>query len=218
VNETDIGHVAVGQNAAFTVSAYGSQRFRGTVSSVSPLGVTSSNVVTYPVTIDVDSQSLAGSALLPDMTANVSITTAQRAGVVLIPAAAVTYARGQLAAGTITRTEITNALAQGRTLLTTAQSSDPTAAQDQLTLSFVLERAKNSFVIVPVVLGLTDGSSDVVVAGLNDGDAIVVGQTGGSTGSSSSSSGLVPGGGGRFGGGTGGGTGRGGTGGTGRGG
>lgn len=213
VNETDIGHVAVGQNAAFTVSAYGSQRFRGTVSSVSPLGVTSSNVVTYPVTIDVDTQSLAGSALLPDMTANVSVTTAQRAGVVLIPAAAVTYARGQLAAGTITRAEITNALAQGRTLLTTAQSSDPTAAQDQLTLSFVLQRAKNSFVIVPVVLGLSDGSSDVVVAGLNDGDSIVVGQTGGSTSSSSSSSGLVPGGGGRFGGGTGGGgTGRGGTG------
>jgi multidrug efflux pump subunit AcrA (membrane-fusion protein) len=210
VNETDIGHVAVGQNAAFTVSAYGSQRFRGTVSSVSPLGVTSSNVVTYPVTIDVDSQSLAGSALLPDMTANVSITTAQRAGVLLIPAAAVTYARGQLAAGTITRAEITSALTQGRTLLTTAQSSDPTAAQDQLTLSFVLERAKNSFVIVPVVLGLTDGSSDVVVAGLNDGDSIVVGQTGGSTTTSSSNSGLVPSGGGRFGGGTGG-TGRGGT-------
>jgi multidrug efflux pump subunit AcrA (membrane-fusion protein) len=144
------------------------------------------------------------------MTANVSITTAQRAGVLLIPAAAVTYARGQLAAGTITRAEITSALTQGRTLLTTAQSSDPTAAQDQLTLSFVLERAKNSFVIVPVVLGLTDGSSDVVVAGLNDGDSIVVGQTGGSTTTSSSNSGLVPSGGGRFGGGTGG-TGRGGT-------
>lgn len=214
VNEADIGHVAVGQTATFTVSAFGSQRFRGSVSAVSPLGQTSSNVVTYPVTIDVDSQSVSGASLLPDMTANVSVITAQRAGVVLIPATAVTYARSQLVAGTITRAQITHALQQGRSLLQSAQGSDPTAAQDKLTESFVLERSKGAFVIVPVVLGLTDGTSDVVVAGLNDGDTIVVGQTGGKTTSSTSSgSSLLPGGGaggGRFGGGGGRGSGTGG--------
>ena len=221
VNEADIGHVADGQTATFTVSAYGSQRFRGTVNAVSPLGQTSSNVVTYPVTIAVDPQSLNGAALLPDMTANVSVVTAQRAGVVLIPATAVTYARSQLVAGTITRAQITNALQQGRSLLQSAQTSDPTAAQDQLSLSFVLQRNKSGFVIVPVVLGLTDGTSDVVVAGLNEGDSIVIGQTGGKTTSSSSGSSLLPGGGGgrggNFGGG-GGGRGTGGSGGSGRGG
>ena len=213
INEADIGHVAVGQTATFTVSAFGSQRFRGTVATVSPLGQTTSNVVTYPVTVNVDAQSLNGAALLPDMTANVSIITAQRAGVILIPASAVTYARSQLVAGTITRTQIADALTQGRTLLRSAQSSDPTAAQDKLTVSFVLERAKGAFVVVPVVLGLTDGSSDVVVAGLNDGDTLVVGQTGGKTTSTTSSgSSLLPGGagGGRFGGGRGAGGGAGG--------
>ena len=208
VSEADIGHVAVGQTATFTVSAYGSQRFRGTVSSVSPLGQTSSNVVTYPVSIDMDTQSLSSAALLPGMTANVSVITAQRAGVLLIPATAVTYARSQLVAGTITRAQITSALQQGRQLLQRAQSSDATAAQDQLSVSFVLERSKGAFVIVPVVLGLTDGTSDVVVAGLNEGDTIITGQTGGAKTTTSSGSSLLPGGGGR-GGGFGGGGGRG---------
>lgn len=219
INEADIGKVVVGQSATFTVSAYGTKRFRGTVKTLSPLGQTSSNVVTYPATIDVNTSNLQGANLLPGMTANVTITTAQRVGVLLIPTAAVTYARSQLTSGAISRSQILSAFQQAGQMLTSAQSSDPTAQQDNLAASYVLERSNGKWVIKPVVLGLTNGSFYEVLAGLNAGDTVVTGQSGGSSASTTtSSSGLIPGGGrgGGFGGGFGGG--RGGTGGGGTGG
>ncbi len=181
VNEADISKVAVGQSVTFTVSAYGSQRFTGTVGSISPLGQTTSNVVTYPVTINVDNSSLNGATLLPQMTANVNIVTVQRTGVSLVPAAAITFARGELTSGAISRADVVSALRQGVQMRTAAESSDPNAAQDNLTVSFVLERSGNSWVVKPVVLGLTNGTVYEVVAGLNSGETIVTGQSGATT-------------------------------------
>ena len=181
VNEADIGKIAVGQSVSFTVSAYGTQRFTGTVGTISPLGQTSSNVVTYPVTINVDNSSLNGATLLPQMTANVSIVTAQRTSVLLVPASAITFARTELTSGAITRTQVTDALRQGIQMRAAAESSDPNAAQDNLTVSFVLERSGNSWVVKPVVLGLTNGTLYEVVAGLNSGETIVTGQSGATT-------------------------------------
>ncbi|HEX6799530.1 MAG TPA: HlyD family efflux transporter periplasmic adaptor subunit, partial [Ktedonobacterales bacterium] len=214
VNEADISKVAVGQSVTFTVSAYGTQRFTGTVSAISPLGQTTSNVVTYPVTINVDNSSLNGATLLPQMTANASIVTAQRTGVLLVPASAITFARSELTSGAVTRTQIVSALRQAAQMRAAAESSDPNAAQDNLSASFVLERANNKWVVKPVVLGLTNGTFYEVVAGLNSGETIVTGQSGATTTSSGSPL-TIPGGGrGGFGGGNGGfGGGRGGNGG-----
>ena len=198
VNEADIGKIATGQAVTFTVSAYTGKRFRGTVSSISPIGQSSSSVVTYPVTIDVDTSNLQGVNLLPQMTANVTITTAQRVNVLLIPASAVTFARQQIGSG-ITRTQIVAALQQGQQLLQSAQSSDTTASADNLTLSFVLERSGGKWVVKPVVLGLSNGTLDEVLAGLSQGETIVTGQTGGTTSATTGTgtgSGLFPGGGG----------------------
>lgn len=204
VNEADIGKIAVGQGAAFTVSAYGTKRFRGTVKTISPIGQTTSNVVTYPVTIAVDTSTLQGANLLPAMTANVSITTAQRVGVLLLPASAVTYARSQLSKGTITRAQVLTAFQQAAQLLASAQASDPTAQQDNLTASFVLERTGGKWVVKPVVLGLTNGSAYEVLAGVSAGDAVVTGDSTGTTSTTTGTTaggGLFGGGGGRFGGG-----------------
>src|SRR5207248_47151 len=74
VNEADIGAVTTGQPATFTTSAYGATTFRGTVSLISPAATTTSNVVTYPVTVDVDMSSLQNKNLLPGMTATITIT------------------------------------------------------------------------------------------------------------------------------------------------
>ena len=65
MNESDTGNLVVGEPAQFTVSAYGQRIFRGTVSAITPNGQTVSNVVTYPVTIDVDKRSLNGATLFP---------------------------------------------------------------------------------------------------------------------------------------------------------
>jgi HlyD family secretion protein len=195
VNEADISKIATGQSVRFTVSAYGSQTFTGTVSSISPLGQSTSNVVTYPVTITVDNSSLNGASLLPQMTANVNIITAQRTGVLLIPAGAVTFARSELASGAISRADIVSALRQAAQMRTSAANSDPNAAHDNLTTSFVLERVNNAWVVKPVVLGLTNGTVYEVVAGLSAGETIITGQSGASTTTSSST--LFPTGGGR---------------------
>ena len=194
VNEADIGKVAVGQTATFTVSAYSNRRFSGAVSAISPIGQTSSNVVTYPVTITVDTSTIQGATLFPQMTANVTIITAQRLNALLVPAQAITFARSEVVSGAISRSDIVSALQQARQMAQTVQSSDPNAATDTPTASFVLERANGQWVVKPIVVGLTDGTSYDVLAGLSDGDSVVTAQSGGAASSATPAGSLFPGG------------------------
>jgi multidrug efflux pump subunit AcrA (membrane-fusion protein) len=193
VNEADVAGVSSGEAAQFTVSAYGNRMFRGTVNAVSPLGQTASNVVTYPVTIDVDAQSLQGANLFPGMTATVTITTAQRFNVLLIPASAVTFARNAAnpnLSGFLTRTQVMNAINQARQQLTQLQNGSTDVSNDNPTPAYVLERVKGQWVVKPVVLGLTDGSSYEVLAGLSPGERLVVGTQGGVAPTGNSSGGF----------------------------
>ena len=108
VNESDTGNLKVGEPALFTVAAYSNRTFRGTVSAISPNGQTVSNVVTYPVYIDVDMTRLQGSTLLPGMTANVTIEVVQRIGALLIPVTAVNFARTASSTANSSRALITS--------------------------------------------------------------------------------------------------------------
>ncbi len=101
VNEADIANLAVGQSATFTLTAYTGRTFSGKVTAISPLGTTSSNVVTYPVTIEVDMSSANGAKLFPGMTATLSIIRAQRTNTLLVPSTAVTFARSALTSGQV---------------------------------------------------------------------------------------------------------------------
>ncbi len=87
VDETDIANVRRGNPVAFTVDAYPSREFTGTVESVAPKGTIVSGVVNYEVTIDIGKDA---DLLKPDMTANVSIETAQHEGL-LVPSEAVQH-------------------------------------------------------------------------------------------------------------------------------
>ncbi|SHJ34877.1 efflux RND transporter periplasmic adaptor subunit [Propionispora hippei] len=92
VDETDIGKIKVGQNVTFTVDAYTDTTFNGKVTSISKSATTSSNVVYYPVYVDVDqTQGL----LYPTMTARVNIITGQSTNAMLVPLAAVKDNGGQ---------------------------------------------------------------------------------------------------------------------------
>jgi len=88
VDEADIGKVRVGQEVRFTVDAYPDLSFTGKVSEVRNAPTTVSNVVTYTVIIKVANPELK---LKPGMTANVSIITATRKGVLTIPNAALRF-------------------------------------------------------------------------------------------------------------------------------
>jgi multidrug resistance efflux pump len=74
VSESDIVNVKVGQPVQFTVRAYGSRRFKGTVSAISPENVANSSGVNYPVIITIDPKSVGSAELLPHMSANATIT------------------------------------------------------------------------------------------------------------------------------------------------
>lgn len=180
VGESAAASVMVGQTAQFTVSAYGQRKFSGVVSGVEPNGVIVSNVVTFPVTVDVDMTSLQGAVLLPGMTANVMIDVAKRSNVLLIPVNAVNFARAAATANSaapmlISQQQAASALIQANQMLQQLQIENPGISKDNPTPAFVLEQSNGTFVVKPVVLGLTDGTSYEVLAGLVQGETIVVG-------------------------------------------
>ncbi len=80
VDETDIGNVNLANPVMFTVEAYPSLEFEGHVMQVAPKGTVISGVVNYQVMIGIDSPA---DVLKPDMTANVSVRTAEREALVL---------------------------------------------------------------------------------------------------------------------------------------
>ncbi len=80
VDETDIGTVEQGNAVMFTVESYPALEFLGTVKQIAPKGVIVSGVVNFEVMVDIGSDA---AVLKPDMTANVSVRTAERDAVVL---------------------------------------------------------------------------------------------------------------------------------------
>jgi len=88
VSEADIGRIAKGQEATFTVDAYPEKAFHGKVSEIRNAPSIIQNVVTYDVVIQVDNRELK---LKPGMTANVSVMIAHKEGVLRIPNAALRY-------------------------------------------------------------------------------------------------------------------------------
>src|SRR5947209_793373 len=152
VNESDIGGVAVGQAVSFTVSAYGSRAFHGTVSAIAPLGQNASNVVTYPVTINVDMKGLQGANVLPGMTANVTITTATHANALLVPVDAINFAQAA-PVSLLSSSDRAAALSQAQQMMTGLQSAGTSGSKGNLTASYVLERTNNQWTAKPIVLG-----------------------------------------------------------------
>lgn len=78
VDEADIGDVKEGERVTFTVDAYPDDTFTGTVKQVRQEATTTNNVVTYEVVISAPNADLK---LKPGLTANVTIYTQERAGV-----------------------------------------------------------------------------------------------------------------------------------------
>lgn len=88
IDEADVGRVAVGQKVTFTVDAFPGRSFRGEVLQVRKSATVTSNVVTYTVIVSAANPDLI---LLPGMTANVKIATAQKDGVLKVPNAALRF-------------------------------------------------------------------------------------------------------------------------------
>jgi HlyD family secretion protein len=88
VSEADVGGVEEGQQVRFTVDAFPNRQFRGTVRQVRFAPSTNQNVVNYTTVVSVNNSDLK---LRPGMTANASIITAQRSGVLRVPNASLRF-------------------------------------------------------------------------------------------------------------------------------
>ena len=86
VDEIDLPHVSTGMAVSFTADAYPGQTLDGTLTRISPAAVTTGGTTTFQAIVTFKPPS--GLVLRPGMSANVSIQTAVRNGVLLIPESA----------------------------------------------------------------------------------------------------------------------------------
>jgi membrane fusion protein, macrolide-specific efflux system len=94
VVESDLADIELGQEAAVTVDAIGAE-LEGTVTAISPTVADSqTGVVSYPVTITVTNPPATARA---GMSADVTITTATAANVLIVPSTALNGGQGQYA-------------------------------------------------------------------------------------------------------------------------
>src|SRR5216117_449003 len=88
VDEADIGRIKLEDRATFTVDAFPGETFTGTVTQIRKAAQVVQNVVTYTVVVAV--MNPAGK-LVPGMTANVKLVTAEKPSVLKIPNSALRF-------------------------------------------------------------------------------------------------------------------------------
>jgi HlyD family secretion protein len=170
VSEADVGRVAIGQEATFTVDAYPEKTFRGKVSEVRNAPIIVQNVVTYDVVIQVDNKDLK---LKPGMTANVSVLIAHKEGVLKIPNAALRF-RPESAGRESGK--------GGSPRKSGEQVKSPEGDQGRPGRIWVLSSEGKPKPIV-IVLGITDGTfSEVLPGDLKEGMEIIVEEVSGKKG------------------------------------
>lgn len=154
VDEADIGGVEEGQRVTFTVDAYPNDTFEGAVtqirlgedSSTSSGSTTSGTVVTYEVVISAPNPD---SKLKPRLTANVTIHTLDRKGVLSVPARALRFTPEKPLIG------------------------DNDIVKDCEGEHKLWTREGNTFTAHPVVVGISNGINTEIVSGINEGAVVV---------------------------------------------
>lgn len=96
VNEADVGVIADGNPATFTVDAYPDRTFQGRVTQVRLAATELENVVTYTVIVEASNEDRR---LFPGMTANLQIVTAERSDVLRLSNDALRYRPRDQSAG-----------------------------------------------------------------------------------------------------------------------
>jgi HlyD family secretion protein len=184
VSEGDIGGIRTGEPVSFTVEAFPTRRFQGTVTQVRQAPEAVQNVVTYDVVATADNPELL---LKPGMTANVTIVVDRRSHVLQVPNQALRYTPG--GARATSRQSPTPALpgflGGGRGFgggrgggSRGAQPAAPAAAAGTTGTVYVLRNGAP--VAVTVTLGLDDGTHTEIVQGaLTENDQVVLSETSG---------------------------------------
>lgn len=148
VDEADIGDVKEGERVTFTVDAYPDDTFEGEVKQVRQEATTTNNVVTYEVVISAPNADLK---LKPGLTANVTIYTAERKGVLSVPSKALRFTPQKETIGKMKIVDVANAKNKVWTI------------------------EGNSIVAHKVNIGMTDGTNTQIVGGIAEGTKVITG-------------------------------------------
>ena len=146
VDEADIGNVKEGDRVTFTVDAYPDDTFEGTVKQVRLEATTNNNVVTYEVVISAPNADLK---LKPGLTANVTIYTQERSGVLAVANKALRFTPTKETVGK----DMKIVDCKGKNKVWTLNGNTLTAH--------------------PVTIGQSDGINTEITKGLKQGDKIV---------------------------------------------
>ncbi|MBL8342976.1 MAG: efflux RND transporter periplasmic adaptor subunit [Rubrivivax sp.] len=176
VDEADVGRVAEGQKASFTVSAHANRRYPATISRLRYGSTTKDNVVTYVAELDVPNADLS---LRPGMTATATITTVERGDAMLVPNAALRYSPEAAQA----RASAANS--GGGTAIVSQLMPRPPGAGQAKRAGTDTSRARQVWVLedgrpqaVPVTPGVSDGRlTEVSSAALQPGMDVIVDQS-----------------------------------------
>lgn len=147
VDEADIGDVKEGERVTFTVDAYPNDTFEGEVTQVRQEATTTNNVVTYEVVISAPNNDLK---LKPGLTANVTIYTAEKQGVLSVPSKALRFTPTQETVGKM-KIQDTN----GKNKVWTIEG--------------------NTLKAHTVQIGMSDGINTEILSGISEGSIIVTG-------------------------------------------
>ena len=88
VDESDVGHVYLGQPARIKIESFKDQTFPGKVTKISPMGTEKDNVTTFEVRVSISNDKRI---LKAQMSANAEIVLEEHKGVLAIPEGAVLY-------------------------------------------------------------------------------------------------------------------------------
>ncbi len=160
VDEADVGSVAIGQSASFTVSAYPTRKYPARITRVGFGSTITDNVVTYLTYLDVDNTDLS---LRPGMTANASIVARQRNDVLLVPNTALRFAPAVAAADTATKKGMFSGMGPPSGSTTTRKSAASSASTAGARQVWVLR--DGVAVAVAVTPGISDGHMTEITSG-----------------------------------------------------
>jgi HlyD family secretion protein len=174
VDETDVGLVANGQQATFTVGAYLNRRYPATVTRVAFGSTKTDNVVTYTTRLDVNNQDLS---LRPGMTATATIRTSDRAPALLVPNTALRFTPSGAGnpAATAASPSIVSRLMPRPPGAVARRSATPSNAAGGSRQLWVLREGQP--IAVRVTAGASDGRrTEVSSPDLAEGDAVITDQ------------------------------------------
>ncbi len=147
LNEVDVSKVAIGDKTTLTFGAISGLSLTGTVTTIDPVGVVSSGVVNYTVTISLDTQDVR---VKSGMSVTAAVQTAVAQDVITVPNTAVKTTNGSSYVLTVPDGDISTPATTGQGVILTVAPMK-----------------------TPVVIGITDGTTTEITSGLNENQSIV---------------------------------------------